>query len=145
MKTIGCTWILYLVEKGEILMMKRDRKVGIPYPGKWVFPGGTAEEAETPEECLPREIQEELGYTPNPENIKKFLVFFYPGGKAIEYFYFIPLKEIPELKISEGEKIEWFKLEEIEKLDLGFWCREIIPVLRRYITYLKSEQSLSNW
>ena len=132
-KIIGCTWILFSIKEKKILMMKRDKKVGIPYPGKWVFPGGTAKETETPEECLLREIWEELNYKPPLKNIKKFLVFFYPGGKAIEYFYVIPLKEIPELKISEGERIEWFRLEEIEKLDLGFWCREIIPLLRRYI------------
>ena len=145
MKTIGCTWILFSIKEKKILMMKRDKKVGIPYPGKWVFPGGTAKEAETPEECFLREIWEELNYKPPLKNIKKFLIFFYPGGKVIEHFYFIPLKEIPDFKLGEGEKIQWFTLEEIEKLDLGFWCREIIPVLRRYITYLKSEQSLSNW
>ena len=132
-KIIGCTWILFSIKEKKILMMKRDKKAGIPYPESWVFPGDTAEEAETPEECLLREIREELGYGPNPENIKKFLVFFYPGGKAVEHFYVIPIKEIPELKISEGERIEWFSLEEIEKMDLGFWCREIIPLLRRYI------------
>ena len=138
-KIIGCTWILFSTKEKKILMMKRDKKVGIPYPGSWVFPGGTAEETETPEECLLREIQEELGYSPNPENIKKFLVLFYPGEKAIEYFYVISVKEIPDFKLGEGEKVQWFSLEEIEKLDLGFWCQEIIPLLRRYITYLEFE------
>ncbi|MCD6528201.1 NUDIX domain-containing protein [bacterium] len=139
-KIIGCTWILFSIKEKKILMMKRDKKPSIPYPGKWVFPGGTAEKEESVERCLFREIQEELGYRPSPENIRKIFVLFYPSGKAEEHFYFIPVKEIPELKINEGEKIEWFRLEEIEKLDLGFWCREVIPFLRRYI----SEQSLSS-
>ncbi|MGD9577389.1 MAG: (deoxy)nucleoside triphosphate pyrophosphohydrolase [Syntrophorhabdus sp.] len=51
-----------VIEKdGQILIAKR--KQGKMHPGKWEFPGGTLEEGETPEQCLKRELLEELAIT----------------------------------------------------------------------------------
>jgi 8-oxo-dGTP diphosphatase len=45
-------------KEGRILIGKR--RVGT-FAGKWEFPGGKMEPGETPEECLARELAEELG------------------------------------------------------------------------------------
>lgn len=76
-----------VIEKdGRILIAKR--KKGKMHPGKWEFPGGTLEEGETPEQCLERELLEELTliteigdfmcsteYTYTPEFTVKLLVY----------------------------------------------------------------------
>lgn len=49
-----------IIEKeGKVLIAKR--KKGDKLENKWEFPGGKIECNETPEECLKRELKEELG------------------------------------------------------------------------------------
>jgi 8-oxo-dGTP diphosphatase len=48
-----------LERDGKILLAKR--KKDDPLKGKWEFPGGKIERNESPEDCLRRELHEELG------------------------------------------------------------------------------------
>lgn len=49
-----------VIEKdGKILIAKR--RIGDRHGGRWEFPGGKIDAGETPEECLKRELKEELG------------------------------------------------------------------------------------
>lgn len=48
-----------VIEKdGKVLIAKRHK--GDHHGGKWEFPGGKVEHGETPEQCLKRELKEEL-------------------------------------------------------------------------------------
>jgi 8-oxo-dGTP diphosphatase len=44
---------------GYVLLARRSRREKLA--GFWEFPGGKVEDGETPEECLSRELEEELG------------------------------------------------------------------------------------
>jgi 8-oxo-dGTP diphosphatase len=48
-----------IISKGKVLIARR--KQGDSHQGFWEFPGGAVEAGETVEECLSRELMEELG------------------------------------------------------------------------------------
>ena len=50
-----------IISKGKVLLARRRR--GDSHEGCWEFPGGAVEAGETVEECLVRELKEELGVT----------------------------------------------------------------------------------
>ena len=50
-------------DRGEYLMLHRTKKENDLNHGKWIGVGGKFEDAETPEECLVREVREETGLT----------------------------------------------------------------------------------
>ncbi len=49
----------YFIAQRKLFLDGRKRED--PLSGKWEFPGGKIEPGETPEECLARELKEELG------------------------------------------------------------------------------------
>lgn len=51
-------------ERGGVLIGQHPYLPTKPYPGFWDLPGGKLEPDETPEQCIWREIQEELGVEP---------------------------------------------------------------------------------
>ena len=53
--------IILLNSEKRVLFYLRDDKPTLLYPNRWALPGGYREEGETPEQCILREIEEELG------------------------------------------------------------------------------------
>jgi 8-oxo-dGTP diphosphatase len=55
----GCKVALFVGDR--LLVIQRDDKPTIPYPGLWDFPGGGRSGRETPFATLAREVAEEVG------------------------------------------------------------------------------------
>jgi len=80
---VGCAII---ERKGEILIAQR--KLEGHLGGYWEFPGGKKEGAESIEECLVREVDEELGVVIQPYKFLTNVVHSYPSREVSLHFYF---------------------------------------------------------
>ncbi|MHB1419086.1 MAG: (deoxy)nucleoside triphosphate pyrophosphohydrolase [Bacillota bacterium] len=104
-----------IIEKdGKILITQRSREDKLAH--KWEFPGGKDELDETPEECLVREIKEEL----NLDIIitRHFMNnnYSYQTGEIQLISY---LTEIigGELKLNVHEAAEWVEADRLKDFD----------------------------
>ena len=78
---VGCA-IIY--KEGKILIAQR--KPGGPMGGYWEFPGGKHEPGESLQDCLVREVREELGVVIQPERLIHHAVHTYPERTLKLYF-----------------------------------------------------------
>ncbi len=94
-----------IIEKdGKILIAKRRKND--PLKDKWEFPGGKIEPNETPEECLRRELQEELGVD---TKIGEFICSskYDYSHISIELLVYKVYHLSGEFKANEHEEIKW--------------------------------------
>ena len=120
------TGILFVNDNGQVLLCLRDNKPDIPCPNCWDIIGGHIEEGETPEECIGREVKEEIGKTVEKLNFYKK----YNMKDKIQYTYWERANiDIEQTTLTEGQKLKWFTEEEIRKLPeekIAFGFKQII-------------------
>ncbi|HOW58111.1 MAG TPA: (deoxy)nucleoside triphosphate pyrophosphohydrolase [Candidatus Omnitrophota bacterium] len=80
---VGCAMIH---KNGQILIAQRHLEDS--FGGYWEFPGGKREEGETIEDCLKREVFEELGIRIHPERFWGQREHGTPERKIRLFFYF---------------------------------------------------------
>ncbi len=116
--------LLLINQEGRLLLQLRDDKPTLEYPNCWGFFGGQAEDGETPEQTIIREISEELNYDlKNPEYLGNFGFEVYDQ----HVFYKIdPTLQLEDLNVMEGQRGGFFNLAEIRKLPLAFNVLEIV-------------------
>jgi mutator protein MutT len=113
--------------QGKILIDRRRLKGSMG--GLWEFPGGKIEERETPEECIKREIREELAIEVEVgarliavnHNYESFQVTLY-----VHYCEHLQGEPQP----IECEEIRWVTLEEIEHFNFPEANWQIINALK---------------
>ncbi|MBR6184795.1 MAG: 8-oxo-dGTP diphosphatase [Clostridia bacterium] len=116
---------LCYVEKDQCyLMLHRIKKDQDENAGKWIGIGGHVEEDESPEECVRREAMEEAGMELNDLRLRGVITFILPDwGNELTFLYtaraeteslpecaegvlrWVPIAEIPRLKLWEGDRV----------------------------------------
>lgn len=121
MKRKGTSIILYN-EKSCLLLFLRDDKPGLPYANMWDIPGGHVEEGETPDECIVREMREEIGVDIG----KPYLFRVYDFDDRREYVYVSPCQyRIEDLNLTEGQALRWFSEKEIAETKLAYGFNQV--------------------
>jgi len=117
-------------QNGRVLCAQRS--AAMPLPLKWEFPGGKREAGETLEQCVIREIREELGLDIHIVDAFPSCVHEYPGGKKVCLHPFLCRINGGELKAKEHARVEWFWPEELKGLD---WAEADLAVVEYLINH----------
>lgn len=96
-----------IIEDESILLTRRAP--GENLAGSWEFPGGKQEANETIQECLVREIKEELDLRVKCSSILTESTYQYPGG-AINLIAIDTEIIGGEIALSVHDKYEWVKV-----------------------------------
>ncbi|MDD2542163.1 MAG: (deoxy)nucleoside triphosphate pyrophosphohydrolase [Desulfuromonadaceae bacterium] len=113
--------------EGKVLAAQRSSSMTLPL--KWEFPGGKIEAGESPEECLMRELQEELGVSiritaalsPATHHYSTFTVTLYPFTCSLAG---------GEITMHEHHALQWLEPHRMPELD---WAAADLPVISEYM------------
>jgi 8-oxo-dGTP diphosphatase len=114
-----------LERDGKILAAKR--KSGSHLEGHWEFPGGKLEPDESPEDCLVRELAEEIGVRVRPRGILEVVFHRYPEKSVLLLFYRCDLLG-GEPEPIECDEVRWVAFADLPSLP---WAPADVPFVRR--------------
>ena len=116
-----------IIKKKERILIAR-RKAGKHLAGYWEFPGGKLEENETPEDCLKREIREELGIEIRVQAYFMDIIFHYPE-KSICLLVYRAEYLSGEVALTDHDKAEWVAVNELEQYEFAPADKPIVVAL----------------
>lgn len=115
-------------QDGSFLLTRRLE--GTHLAGRWEFPGGKCEPGETLDECLRREILEELGVNVHvgPEILVTRHAYH---DRAVElHFFRCDLQGAAHPR--EGQEMQWVARADLARLDLPDADAELIALLEKW-------------
>lgn len=107
--------IILRENKGKKEIFSTQRGYG-DFKGGWEIPGGKLEPGETPEQCIVREIQEELQTTIEPVREIGVVDFDYPTFHLTMHCILCTIVS-GKLKLLEHEAAKWLTKETLRTVD----------------------------
>ncbi|MBF9018114.1 MULTISPECIES: NUDIX domain-containing protein [unclassified Oceanispirochaeta] len=128
---VGAAIILYDPFDREKILLDKRSKMKKSFASYWELPGGEIEDFETPEECIHREILEELGtdimnltyrtVDMSYDNGNRFINFIFEGNIDLEMIQ------------SNSDEIEEYEMIKIKSLSKYKTCHRVKEVLNSYL------------
>jgi 8-oxo-dGTP diphosphatase len=119
-----------IIENGKVLIARR--RPGISQAGQWEFPGGKLKPGETPEQCLAREIREELGIAIAVGEFLGESIHAYPQ-KTIRLIAYRARLLGGNLKASDHDETAWVGVAELERYPFSPADRPFVELLQRHL------------
>ena len=114
-------------QNGTVLAAQRSAAMSLPL--KWEFPGGKIEAGETAEECLIRELREELGVSVFIGSALSPATHCYPDFTVTLYPFTCRLTG-GTVSMYEHHALKWVEPQQMSDLD---WAAADLPVIREYL------------
>lgn len=117
-----------ILNKGKILITRRPE--GTHLAGMWEFPGGKKRQEENLEECLRREINEELGIDIRVGAPISSVEHEYEQKKVTLHFYYCSVEAGAPMPL-EGQVLEWVSPKSLDDYLFPPPDRELINHLKK--------------
>jgi len=85
------------------------------------------EENETPEECIVREMKEEIELELEIEELKQFSIVAFEDRDEYTYWQKANL-DIGKIQLHEGQRLRWFCLDEVREIPLAYGFNKIVEM-----------------
>lgn len=118
--------IIYFGDK--VLVVQRSENMSVPL--KWEFPGGKLELNESEEDCIKREIKEELNIEISLLKRLTPSLFNYPSV-SIELIPFLANYSEGEITLKEHKRYLLLTKQELSNLD---WAEADLPILKELLS-----------
>ena len=118
-----------IIEDHRVLVTQRSETM--PHGLKWEFPGGKVKQDESPEYCINREIEEELGLKIHVLRQLPSVLHTYKKG-SIELIPFICSIEQGEVFLKEHKAFQWVPMDKLDHID---WLEADVEVVRLLKSY----------
>jgi len=116
-----------ILHEGRYLIAQR--KVGVHLGGLWEFPGGKCEPGEALEDCLRRELREELGIEITTLVPFHIIRHEYPEKTVELHFFHCSIRD-GQAQALDCEEIRWVAPEELTKYEFPEADRPLIQALQ---------------
>jgi 8-oxo-dGTP diphosphatase len=118
-KNKSMSGLVLINEKTQELLFQLRPKNTKWNPNVWGFFGGKNENNETKEECLVREIKEEIYLDLNINELNLLKTDIFDETDSYFFYHIIKPEQIKHLKLLEGQDWIWTSFEKALELDFG--------------------------
>ena len=119
----------------KVLAVQRSERMNPPL--KWEFPGGKIKQGESPEQCVVREVSEELNLEIAVGRSLPSVSHDYPDF-SVTLYPFICAMVSGEITLHEHKALLWLSSHELWSLD---WVAADFPIISAYCDRLKRHSS----
>ena len=118
-----------IIKEGKVFCCQRGLEKSLP--GKWEFPGGTLEEGETPEQCLKRELLEELAVITEIGDLICTSEYIYTPDWVIRLLVYKTTVVSGSFNLNAHDEIRWVRPADLAAYDFPEADRPIVEKLIR--------------
>jgi len=129
-----------IIRAGEVLVARR--RPGLHLAGHWEFPGGKIEPGETAEQCLVRELREELGIDCRVESFLGESVYDY-SKKTVQLLGYIGSFGEGTFRLEDHDEVRWVPVD--DRLLSLKWAPADVPLVERVIERILAHNPVAGY